>query len=95
MKVFFLIHLCVKSLLIKIFNVPTYFSTSFELKEKNVKEKFNILWIFDKKPFYEVFGQSACVAEELFIKSVVHGRHVGQGLLLIVTQEGGGATQTA
>lgn len=47
-----------------------------------------ILGVFHKQPCYEVFGQDAGVAEELLVKCVIHGRHVGQSLLLVVTQEG-------
>ena len=48
---------------------------------------FHILWVFDQELCYEVFGQDAGAAEELLIKCVVNGRHIGQRLLLVVTQE--------
>lgn len=54
-----------------------------------------ILGVFDKEPGDEVFGQRAGAAEELLVERVVHGRHVGQSLLLVVPQERGRAAQTA
>lgn len=54
-----------------------------------------ILGVFHEQPRYEVFGQDAGAAEELLIKCVIHSRHVGQSLLLVVTQEGRRAAQTA
>lgn len=54
-----------------------------------------ILRVFHEQPCYEVLSQDAGVAKELLIKGIVHSWHVGQRLLLVVSQEGRGATQTA
>lgn len=53
-----------------------------------------LLGVFDKQPADEVLGQLTGVAEILLVKVVVHGRDVGQGLLLRLAQERGGAAQT-
>lgn len=54
----------------------------------------HILGVFDKEPCYEVFGQNAGVAEEVLVKRVVDGRHIGQRFLLVVAQEGRCTAQT-
>lgn len=46
-----------------------------------------LLGVFDEQPADEVLGQLAGVAEVLLVKVVVHGRDVGQGLLLGLSQE--------
>lgn len=53
-----------------------------------------LLGVFDEQPADEVLGQLAGVAEVFLVEVVVHGRDVGQGLLLRLTQERGGAAQT-
>lgn len=73
-------------------SLPQADTLNSNLKYK--KEGSYILWVFHKQPCYEIFGQEAGVAEEFLIKRVVHGRHVGQSLLLVVTQERRGPTQT-
>lgn len=55
----------------------------------------DILWVLHEQPRYEIFGQDAGVAEELLVKRVVHGRDVGQGLLLVVAEERRSAAQAA
>lgn len=73
--------------------------TDFKLAVSNhqchQKEGLYILGVFHKQLCYEVFGQDTGVAKELLVKCVVHGRHIGQSLLLVVTQEGRRTTQTA
>ena len=54
----------------------------------------SILWIFDQQPSDKVFGQAAGVAEELLVEFVVDGGHVCQGLLLVFSEERGGAAQS-
>lgn len=67
--------------------------TDEKVKTREFNECF-ILGVFDKQPRYEVFGQDAGAAEELLVECVIHGRHVGQSLLLVVSQERRGPAQT-
>lgn len=53
----------------------------------------DILWVLHEQPRDEIFGQDAGVAEELLVKRVVHGRDVGQRLLLVVAEERRSAAQ--
>lgn len=55
----------------------------------------DILWVLHEQPRDEIFGQNAGVAEELLVKRVVHGRDVGQRLLLVVAEERRGTAQAA
>lgn len=52
-----------------------------------------LLGVFDEQPADEVLGQLAGVAEVFLVEVIVHSRDVGQGLLLGLTQERGGAAQ--
>lgn len=54
-----------------------------------------ILWVLHEQPRDEIFGQDAGAAEELLVKWVVHGRDVGQRLLLVVAQERRSTAQAA
>ena len=65
------------------------------IKISNIRKGFDILGVFYKEPCDEVFGQDAGAAEELLVERVVHRRHVGQSLLLVVPQEGRRTAQTA
>lgn len=60
----------------------------------NWNKNVYILWVFDKEFCNEIFGQIAGVAEEFLFKCIIDGWHVGQGLLLIVTQKRRCTTQT-
>lgn len=53
-----------------------------------------LLGIFDQQPIDEVFGQGTGVAEVLLVELIVHRRHVGQGLLFVVSEEWRCTTQT-
>lgn len=52
-----------------------------------------LLGVFDEQPADEVLGQLAGVAEVLLVEVIVHGRDVGQRLLLGLAQERGRAAQ--